>query len=233
VLRQREWIVHTRLHRRSVTYVDDTIVFSGVNSVLMGGLDFEVITNNFNCLLGPLSVNPKKTEGPASRMEVIGWTIDMIGKSIGPSLKGICKMMHFVFNVMRPPVRSVLTVQLESLVGVLRHYSLVMPLLYGTLSQLQGQLIKARNSPVPVARVNLTAASLDELAMWRVMLEAGLANRSLWTCPLSFIQRSAPTDSLQWLTERHNCLEEDTCSPGRKLWALVVVGRGTEVFCGF
>jgi hypothetical protein len=110
-------------------------------------------------------------------------------------------MMQLVFNIMPPPVRSVATLQLESLVGVLRHYSLFMPLLYGTLSQLQGQLIKARNSPVPVARVNLTAASLDELAMWRVMLEAGLANRSLWTCPLSFIQRSAPTDSLQLVTD--------------------------------
>jgi hypothetical protein len=102
-------------------------------------------------------------------------------------------MMHFL-NIMRPPVRSVTTVQLESLVGVLRHYSLVMSLLYGTLSQLQ-------NSPVPVARVNLTAASLDELAIWRVMWEVGLANRSLWTCRLSFIQRSAPTGSLQLVTD--------------------------------
>jgi hypothetical protein len=198
VLRQPEWITHNRLHRRSITYVDDTIIFSGVNTVAMDISDFEVVTH---CLLGPVSVNPKKTEGPASRMEVIGWTLDMIEESIGPSLKGICKMMHYIFDVMRPPVRSVTIVKLESLVGVLRHYSLVMPLLYGTLSHLQGQLIKARNSTVPVARVNLTAASLSELAMWRIMLEAGLANRSLWTCPLSFIQRTVPADALQLVTD--------------------------------
>jgi hypothetical protein len=74
-------------------------------------------------------------------------------------------------------------------------------LLYGTLSQLQDQLIKARNATVSLTRVNLTAASLNELAMWRIMLEAGLANRSLWTCPLSFIQRSVPVNALQLVTD--------------------------------
>jgi hypothetical protein len=34
------------------------------------------------------------------------------------------------------------------------------------------------------------------------MLEAGLANRGLWTCPLTFIQRSAiSTNSLQLVTD--------------------------------
>jgi hypothetical protein len=151
VLRCPEWITHTRLSRRSISYVDDTFMFSGVDSAKMDVSDFEVITT---CLLGPLAVNPKKTEGPAC-MEVIGWTVDMIAGTIGPSLKGICKILHYIFGVMQPTVRSVSVDQLESLVGVLRHY-VVMPLLYGTLSQLQCQLTKVRNSTIPVTRVNLT-----------------------------------------------------------------------------
>jgi hypothetical protein len=44
--------------------VDDTVMFSGVNGAKMDASDFEVLTT---CLLGPLGVNPKKMEGPASR----------------------------------------------------------------------------------------------------------------------------------------------------------------------
>jgi hypothetical protein len=91
---------------------------------------------------------------------------------------------------------------LESLIGVLRHYSLTMPLLYGTLSYLQCQLSKARNFTTQLTRINLSATSLSELTMWRIMLEAGLANRSLSTCPLTFIQRMRnDVVSLQLVTD--------------------------------
>jgi hypothetical protein len=75
-------------------------------------------------------------------------------------------MMHYVFNVvLRPPIRSCSVQHLESLVGVLMHNSAVMPLLFGTLSELQRQVTAVRNSVPAPSRINLTSASLSELAM--------------------------------------------------------------------
>jgi hypothetical protein len=80
VLRCPEWITHSRLNRRSISYVDDTMISSGVESSKIDAVDFEVITT---CLLGPFGVTPEKTEGPASRMEVIGFTVNMMEETIG------------------------------------------------------------------------------------------------------------------------------------------------------
>jgi hypothetical protein len=56
------------------------MISSGVESSKIDAVDFEVITT---CLLGPFGVTPEKTEGPASRMEVIGFTVNMMEETIG------------------------------------------------------------------------------------------------------------------------------------------------------
>ena len=198
VLRSPEWISPSRLQKRSITYVDDTALFCNSATAGMDAQDFEVIAC---CLLGPNAINPKKTEGPAPCMEVIGWAINMDLGIIGPSNKGICKMLYYVFRLLRPPIRSCLVKHLGSDVGILRHYSTVMPILYGTLSQLQRQLAAARHSVKLPSRINLSAASLGELSMWRIMLAAGLAKRDIWTCPLAFIQRNSGPTELHMVTD--------------------------------
>jgi hypothetical protein len=174
VLRRPDWISPSRLRFRSVTYVDDTGLFCNSHNAGMDIHDFEVISS---CLLGPNAINPNKTEPLAPCLEIIGWSINMTLGIIGPSAKGICKMLYYIFKLFRPPLRSCLVKHLDSAVGVLRHYATVMPILYGTLTQLQRQVVAARNSIHKPSRINLTASSLAELTMWRMMLQAGLANR--------------------------------------------------------
>jgi hypothetical protein len=81
------------------------------------------------------------------------------------------------------------------MLGVMRHYATVLPLLYGSLNHLQGQLVAALNSPAQPRFLNLSAASQRDLDQWRVTLLAGLHDHSIWTCPAKFLRRSHIADA--------------------------------------
>ena len=49
------------------------------------------------------------------------------------------------------------------MIGVLRHYATVMPILYGSLNHLQRQLVAAQNSPALPRFMILNASSRREL----------------------------------------------------------------------
>jgi hypothetical protein len=55
-------------------------------------------------------------------------------------------------------------------------------------------LIKAKKSNPPKTRINLDAQSIQELTFWRGMMETALFNRTLWECPMSFLQQRSITD---------------------------------------
>ena len=109
--------------------------------------------------MGDAAVNEDKTEGLSLELEVIGYHVDMTTASISPSLKGLCKMCYFLLRAVPPSCRSIPVEKLHSMIGVLRHYATVMPVLYGSLNHLQGQLVAAQNSVKCPQFVNLNAAS--------------------------------------------------------------------------
>lgn len=192
VVRQPEWLLPSRLKLRCCTYVDDTTVFSSYGSIAMDHADVVTIIKFLMC---DSAVNEDKTEGPSLQLESIGWRVDMVSASISPSLKGICKLCYFVLRAVPPSCRSVSVDMLHSMLGVMRHYATVLPLLYGSLNHLQGQLVAALNSPSQPRYLNLTAASQRDLDMWRLTLLAGLHNHTIWTCPAKFLQRSHISDA--------------------------------------
>jgi hypothetical protein len=187
IVRLPAWLDPTRLRSRSLTYVDDTTIFSSYASVVMDQADVITI---IKFLMGNSAVNEDKTEDPNLQMEVIGYHVDMATASISPSLKGLCKMCYFLLRAVPSSCRSISVERLHSMIGVLRHYATVMPLLYGSLSHLQGQLVAALNSATLPRFINLSAASRQELDFWRLTLLAGLQDHGVWTCPADFLQRS-------------------------------------------
>jgi hypothetical protein len=188
IVRQPAWLDPTRLRSRSLTYVDDTTIFSSYASVVMDNADVITI---IKFLMGDAAVNEDKTEGPSLQLEVIGYHVDMPTASISPSLKGLCKMCYFLLRAVPPSRRSIPVEMLHSMIGVLRHYATVMPVLYGSLNHLQGQLVAAQNSAKLPQFLNLNAASRKELEFWRMTLLAGLRDHGVWTCPASFLLRPA------------------------------------------
>jgi hypothetical protein len=188
VHREEEWCDQERLEERSTTYVDDTSVLSPEDCYEMDASDLVVIA----CfLLGWSAIKDEKTVGPATGLDITGWGVDLIPGTIEPSHKGKCKMLYYIFQV---ATRSVDLKSLDSMIGVLQHYAPVFPLVMGTLGSLRGQLKAAEACKVPPKRINLNAASLRDMALWRGMLEACLANRALWSCPLSFMQTRPDSD---------------------------------------
>jgi hypothetical protein len=186
ISRQPEWLDPVRLQLRSLTYVDDTTIFSSNASI---GMDHADVITIIKFLMGVAAVNEDKTEGPSLQLESLGWHVDMSTGSISPSLKGLCKLCYFVLRVVPPSCRSISVELLHSMIGVLRHYATVMPLLYGSLNHLQRQLVAAQNSASLPRFINLNAASKRELEFWRMTLLAGLRDHGVWTCPAVFLQR--------------------------------------------
>jgi hypothetical protein len=197
VHREAEWCEEDRLKERSSTYVDDSSLFSMDEAYEMDAADVVTIC----CyLLGPSAIKREKTVGPARCLDIIGWTIDLRDGSICPSHKGMCKMFYYIFWV--GAARSVSVKTLESMIGTLQHYALVLPLVFGALGSLRGQLVAAQAGAIPRAVVNFNASSRRELELWRGMLSACLKNRALWKCPLSFVQTKPVADfSVSVLTD--------------------------------
>jgi hypothetical protein len=197
VYREEEWCELERLKERSSTYVDDSSLFSSEEAYSMDASDLITIC----CyLLGLSSIKREKTVGPARCLDIIGWTVDLRDGSMSPSHKGICKMFYYIFRL--GAERSISLKALESMIGTLQHYALVLPLVFGSLGSLRGQLVAAQNSTVPHELLNFNAKSRRELELWRGMLEACLDNRALWKCPLSLVQTRPVADfSVSVLTD--------------------------------
>jgi hypothetical protein len=189
--RRPEWCTPERLARRSSTYVDDSTLFSSAETFLMDAADLITIV----CwLLGRNAIKEEKSEGPAEALDVIGWTLDIRKGTLAPTHKGICKLFYYLYVVTSSTTRSVPTTILDSMIGVLQHYSSVLPLVYASMGQLRNQLIRAKESKPPKHRVNLSAHSLQELSFWRGIMETALFNRALWECPMTFLQQRSITD---------------------------------------
>jgi hypothetical protein len=101
-------------------------------------------------------------------------------------------MFYYIFRL--GVERSISLKALESMIGTLQHYALVLPLVFGALGSLRGQLVAAQKSTIPHGSLNFNASSRRELDLWRGMLEACLDNRALWKCPLSLVQTRPVAD---------------------------------------
>ena len=83
---------------KSLTYVDDTFGPCSLETAAKVMSDVFVIIRQ---LLGPDSVNNKKTEGPSSELQLIGWRCDMVSRTMSPSVNGIKKMIWWLFRGVR------------------------------------------------------------------------------------------------------------------------------------
>jgi hypothetical protein len=192
IYREREWCMPERLARRSTTYVDDSSTFS-----LPGGcfeMDKQDLITIVSYLLGRTAIKEEKSEGPVHTLDITGWKVDMLAGTFAPSQKGVCKLLYYLFRVTSSTERSIPLDVLESMLGVLQHYSAVLPLVYGTLGHLRGQLIAAKEAAFTPRRINLNAQSHQELTFWRGMMEACLCDRTLYECPMSFLQERNSDD---------------------------------------
>jgi hypothetical protein len=139
--------------------------------------DFHTIIEH---LLGPGAYNVTKTEGPLPALTIIGWLSDVSNYTIQPSTKGQCKLYYWIFRGLRRD-KSIPLPDLQSAIGTLRWYSLVIPLasthaLQRVLSQRQHQLALTP-SPSPFCR--LTAAAGRELDWWQWILSTNLRHPML------------------------------------------------------
>jgi hypothetical protein len=191
IVRKPEWCTPERLARRSTTYVDDSSLISMPDSFGMDAADLITIVS---WLLGKTAIKEEKTEGPTHCLEITGWKVDMLSGTFAPSQKGVCKLLYYLFRVTGSTERSIPLDVLESMLGVLQHYSAVLPLVYGALGHLRGQLIAAKEAAFQPRRINLNAQSLQELTFWRGMMEACLRDRTLYECPMSFLQKRDSED---------------------------------------
>lgn len=162
---------------RSLTYVDDSFGRSSTVSASGDMQDFHTIIEH---LLGPGAYNVTKTEGPLPALTIIGWLSDVSNYTIQPSTKGQCKLYYWIFRGLRRD-KSIPLPDLQSAIGTLRWYSLVIPLasthaLQRVLSQRQHQLALTP-SPSPFCR--LTAAAGRELDWWQWILSTNLRHPML------------------------------------------------------
>ena len=107
--------------QRSVTYVDDTFgpIMPGDNGISSD--DADTIICKLHAADG---VNPDKVErGP--QLTCLGWYIDMVLGTIRPSDRGIQKMLWWCFRKVTHTSSAVLLHELQSLVSLLRWYSVV------------------------------------------------------------------------------------------------------------
>jgi hypothetical protein len=168
---------------RSHTYVDDSAGVSSDSNVVG---DIRDLLATIKKLMGMLSVNNSKTEGPARQLTIIGWYFDTQRMSVRPSDKGLQKM--FVWLCRRLKGRVELVKDLRSVLGILRWYSVVIPngssqLIH--LSDIVVRSVKSKKSSVVVTREVRV-----ELEWWRGVLEAGLTDPSVWESKLSRISKS-------------------------------------------
>jgi hypothetical protein len=76
---------------------------------------------------------------------------------------------------------------LQSVVSLLRWYSVVIPLAHGALQGLSALLAKAQRCQQRSLWVNLDGASRKDLEFWRWLLNVGLQQPKLWSVPLWFL----------------------------------------------
>jgi hypothetical protein len=188
VHREEEWCEPLRLAERSSTYVDDSSLLSSEETFLMDSSDLKVIAKH---LLGKTAIKDEKTEGPYHCLDVMGWSTDMEKGTVAPSHKGICKMLCYIFLISN---RSITLETLESMIGTLQHYAVVLPLVAGSLGCMRSQLIAAQQAPHSPRYINLNAESMREIYLWRAMLSACLHDRSLWCCPVEFLRANPQTN---------------------------------------
>jgi hypothetical protein len=116
-----------------------------------------------------------------------GWFIDMQKGTMRPSDRGVQKMFWWCYRKAGIKVKSLLLHDLQSLVGLLRWYSSVIPMAQGSLCGLTAQLGTALRSRQPTQWVHLDGASRRDLEFWRWLLDVGLKHPAVWSAPFWFL----------------------------------------------
>lgn len=165
------------LDNRSITYVDDSC---GQSSILSAAGDMEDLHTIIAQLLGPAAYNMKKTEGPLSRITIIGWDCDLMTYTIRPSRKGLCKLYFWIFRGLIKTA-SITLHDLQRAIGTLRWYTAVIPLastheLQHVLSTCQ-HFLTTGSTRRPYC--SLTAAARRELHWWQWLLATNLHHNVL------------------------------------------------------
>ena len=168
---------------RSCTYVDDTLgpIRPGDDAVSPADADTIICR-----LLGEDGVNPDKNE-QGSGVTGLGWFIDMHKGTMRPSDRGVQKMIWWCYRKAGLKVKSLLLHDLQSLVGLLRWYSSVIPMAHGSLCGLSAQLGTALRARQPTQWVHLDGASRRDLEFWRWLLDVGLKHPAVWSAPFWFL----------------------------------------------
>ena len=167
----------------SCTYVDDALGPIRPGDDLVSPADADTIICR---LLGEDGVNNDKNE-QGSAVTGLGWFIDMQNGIMRPSDRGVQKMLWWCYRKAGTSVRSLLLHDLQSLVGLLRWYSSVIPMAHGSLCGLMAQLGKALRSRQPTQWVHLDGASRRDLEFWRWLLDVGLRHPKVWSAPFWFL----------------------------------------------
>jgi hypothetical protein len=178
---------------KSLTYVDDTFGPCSLETATKVMSDVCVIIRQ---LLGPDSVNNKKTEGPSAELQLIGWRCDMVSRTMRPSVNGIKKMIWWLFRGVRVENGEfkISLADLRKLLGLLRWYQAVIP--FASTFSLQAFLTLRERRALGKTRMDEKSisirhsAALQELKHWRHMIVQGLANESCWSAPMWFLAKA-------------------------------------------
>jgi hypothetical protein len=107
--------------------------------------------------------------------------------TIRPSDRGIQKMLWWCFRKVTEASSAMLLHDLQSVVSLLRWYSVVIPLAHGALQGLSALLAKAQRGRQRSLWVHLDGAARKDLEFWRWLLDIGLQQPKVWSAPLWFL----------------------------------------------
>ena len=154
--------------KRSLTYVDDSILVDPVNMIKQSVDECcDIVTTIF----GPTGVNSKKRIIFETSLEAIGGSFDLISFTVKPKQKGIAKLLLLLLKSLPPGSQSVHEKLLEKIVGSLAWYAAAIPLGQSFIMSLYAcQYETAPRFGHNLEQIPLSHVAQQDLQWWRALV---------------------------------------------------------------
>ncbi len=154
---------HGRAVPRTLTYIDDGILIDARPRIQSSLKEYLGLVRD---VFGPDGVNMEKVNMWESKLVALGWEFDFNTWRVQPKMRGLAKLLKFVFVVIPLGANTVHEKDLERLCGLLNWYAPGIPA--GTTFVASLYQCKAFIGPSS-RRVRLSLVALRDLMWWRAL----------------------------------------------------------------
>ena len=151
---------------RSLTYIDDGILISPSERIDESREQYIQLVID---IFGPDGVNRKKIKTWAGRLEAIGWDFDFGKWTVQPSMRGLAKLIFYLFKVLPVGATIIHEKDLERMCGVLSWYASGLPSGSAFTASL---FVCKRRVGEKSHRIQLSALAMRDVAWWRAIVLA-------------------------------------------------------------